>query len=83
MMYTETCPKCLGEGTITGLCYKTMKREAEICQKCKGAKVIHYKLSPELRARTKREKSARSKRAEIAIRWVPPEKVPEEYNYDI
>ena len=61
-MYTETCPKCLGYGTITGLCYKTMKVEKITCNKCRGDKVIHYKLSPELRERKKREKTARRKK---------------------
>ena len=83
VMYTETCPKCLGYGTITGLYYKTMKVEKITCNKCRGDKVIHYKLSPELRERKKREKTARRKKAEIPIRWVPPEKIPEEYDYDI
>jgi DnaJ-class molecular chaperone len=82
-MYTETCPKCLGYGTVTGLCYKTMRGKTITCKKCKGAKVIHYKSSPELRERTMREKTARRKKAEIPIRWVPPEKIPEEYDYDI
>jgi hypothetical protein len=60
-----------------------MKVEKITCNKCRGDKVIHYKSSPELRERKKREKAARRKKAEIPIRWVPPEKIPEEYDYDI
>ena len=60
-----------------------MRGKTITCKKCKGAKVIHYKSSPELRERTMREKTARRKKAEIPIRWVPPEKIPEEYDYDI
>jgi DnaJ-class molecular chaperone len=83
VIYTEPCAHCLGDGTITGLCYQTMKRETKVCKKCNGAKVINYRVEPELRARKTREKRARRKKAVIPIRWVPPEKVPEEYNYDI
>ena len=82
-MHAETCLHCLGDGVITALRYKTMKRETKTCEKCNGAKVINYKSSPELLARKRRERAVRRKKATIPIRWVPPEKIPEEYNYDI
>ena len=82
-MHTETCSHCLGDGVITALRYKTMKRETKTCEKCNGAKVINYKSSPELLARKRRERAVRREKAAIPIRWVPPEKIPEEYNYDI
>jgi hypothetical protein len=60
-----------------------MKRETKTCEKCNGSKVIHYKTSPELLERKRRERTARRKKAVIPVRWVPPEKIPEEYDYDI
>lgn len=81
-MYTENCTRCFGLGVITGLKYKTMKKEKVICQKCKGAKVIHYKLSPELRERRKKQQADRRKKLRILPRKVPAKKILEEYDYE-
>ena len=82
-MHTKTCSHCLGAGVITAMRYKTMKRETKTCEKCNGAKVINYKTDLELLERKRRERAARRKRSAIPVRWVPPEKELEEYEYEI
>jgi len=85
IMYTETCSKCLGVGTISHRRMLSRYIETAICNKCKGAKIMNYKTSPEERVcgREKRAVWYRKQHPPKPVRWVPPEKVPEEYNYDI
>ena len=76
-MYTETCPDCLGVGTITHRKMMSRHMEKVTCKKCKGEKVVHHKTSPQKREYSKKYKSKR--RVTIPVRWTPPEKIPEEY----
>ena len=80
-MYTETCPDCLGVGTVTHRKMLSCYMETATCKKCKGEKVVHYKLSPQRREYLRNRE--RNKRAVIPVRWTPPEKIVEEYDYDI
>ena len=76
-MYTERCPDCLGLGTITHRRMLSIHTETVNCKKCKGEKVVHYKVSPQKREYIKKYNSKR--RVVIPVRWTPPEKIPEEY----
>ena len=78
-MYTETCPDCLGVGTITHRKMLSVHMETVNCGKCKGKKVIKYKTSPE--SREYNRKKQQIKRVTTAVRWEPPEKIPEEYTF--
>jgi len=78
-MYTETCPDCLGVGTITHRKMMSRYMETVNCKKCKGEKVVHYKLSENERKR--RRKCKAKNRVVIPVRWEPPEKIPEEYQF--
>ena len=71
-MYTETCPDCLGVGTINHRRMLSVHMETATCKKCKGEKVVHYKLSPG--KREYHRKRVQSKRVVIPVRWTPPEK---------
>jgi len=78
-MYTETCPDCLGVGTITHRRMMSRYMETATCKKCKGEKVLHYKLSEKERKR--RRKCKAKNRVTTPVRWEPPEKIPEEYTF--
>jgi DnaJ-class molecular chaperone len=78
-MYTETCPDCLGVGTITHRKMLSVHMETVNCEKCKGKQVIKYKTSPE--SREYHRKRFQSKRVTTPVRWTPPEKIPEEYQF--
>ena len=78
-MYTETCPDCLGVGTITHRRMMSIHLETVKCKKCKGEKVVHYKISPQRRETMRKYKA--KKRETIPVRWTPPEKIPEEYTF--
>ena len=80
-MYTEKCPDCLGVGTITHRRMMSRYMETKTCKKCKGEKVVHYKVS--LQKREYSKKYYTKKRVTIPVRWTQPEKIPEEYDYDI
>lgn len=79
VMYTEACPDCAGVGTITHRRMLSVHLETATCKKCRGEKVVHYKQSPEKReyGRKKRAK----KRVVIPVRWTPPEKIADEYQF--
>ena len=79
-MYTETCPDCLGVGTVTHRKMMSRYKETENCRKCKGEKVVKYKTSPESREYGRKEYYA-SRRVTTPVRWTPPEKIPEEYTF--
>ena len=53
--------------------------ETATCKKCKGEKVVHYKVSPQKREYCKKYNAQR--RVVIPVRWTPPEKIPEEYTF--
>jgi len=78
-MYTETCPDCLGAGTVTHRKMLSIHMETVNCRKCKGEKVVKYKLSPE--KREYHRKKMQSKRVVIPVRWEPPEKILDEYQF--
>ena len=78
-MYTETCPDCLGVGTITHRKMMSVHLETVNCKKCQGEKLVHYKESPQ-RRETMRKYKAKN-RVTIPVRWTPPEKIPEEYEF--
>jgi len=78
-MYVETCPDCLGVGTITHRKMLSVHMETATCKKCKGEKVVHHKVSPQKREYTKKYNAQR--RVVIPVRWTPPEKIPEEYTF--
>jgi len=80
-IYTETCPHCLGVGTVTHRKMLSRYTETATCRKCKGEKVVHYKTSPKKREYFRNWE--KNKRVVIPVRWTPPEKIPEEYDYDI
>jgi len=79
VMYTETCPDCLGAGTVTHRKMLSIHMETVNCRKCKGEKVVKYKLSPE--KREYHRKKMQSKRVVIPVRWEPPEKILDEYQF--
>jgi DnaJ-class molecular chaperone len=76
-MYAETCPDCLGVGTISHRRMMSRHMETVNCKKCKGEKVVHHKVSPQ--RREYRKKYYAQRRVVIPVRWTPPEKIPEEY----
>jgi DnaJ-class molecular chaperone len=76
-MYAETCPDCLGVGTITHRRMLSRYMETVNCKKCKGEKVVHHKVSPQ--RREYRKKYYAQRRVVIPVRWTPPEKIPKEY----
>ena len=78
-MYTETCPDCLGVGTISHRRMLSFYMETVNCGKCKGGKFIKYKTSPESREYHRKKKQ--SKRVTNAVRWEPPEKIAEDYQF--
>jgi len=78
-MYVETCPDCLGVGTITHRKMLSRYMEIATCKKCKGEKVVHYKLSP--KQREYHRKRVQSRRVTIPVRWEPPEKIADEYTF--
>jgi len=78
-MYTETCPDCLGAGTVTHRKMLSIHMETVNCRKCKGEKVVKYKLSPEKREYPR--KKMQSKRVVSPVRWEPPEKILDEYQF--
>ena len=78
-MYTETCPDCLGVGTVTHRKMLSIHMETVNCRKCKGEKVVKYKTSP--KSREYGRKKMQSRRVTTPVRWEPPEKIPEEYTF--
>tara|TARA_B100000780_G_scaffold195551_1_gene137968 strand:+ start:266 stop:514 length:249 start_codon:yes stop_codon:yes gene_type:complete len=81
-MYFEACTKCLGIGYIVGAdrFNSNSDKIKKVCNKCKGEKILKYKTPPQKRKYLK-DRDARI-RVQIPVRWTPPEKIQEEYDYE-